>query len=96
MLKSGKASNKLIFMDNTLNTKPVFALNQNYPNPFTTNTDIRFVLCEDYDVQLAQYNSMGNKIKVLIDADAPAGEHTAKLNAEFSFKNFIKLFRCHS
>lgn len=59
-----------------------FALFQNSPNPFRTNTDIRFTLGTDCHVELVLYNSMGTKIKTLINADAPAGDHIATLYSD--------------
>jgi len=59
-----------------------FALYQNSPNPFSTSTDIRFTLGKDCHVELTLFNSMGSKIKTLINADAPAGDHIATLYSD--------------
>jgi hypothetical protein len=58
-----------------------FALEQNYPNPFNPATTIRFALPVDSHVKLVVYNAAGQKVSTLIDADAPAGNHTVELNA---------------
>jgi spore coat protein A len=58
-----------------------FELAQNYPNPFNPSTEIRFALPEDARVVLTLYNSLGQEIQRLLDADAPAGNHTVKLDA---------------
>lgn len=64
-------------------TKPAgYALEQNYPNPFNPSTDIRFQIPEDVRVVLKLYNSLGQEIQTLIDANAPAGVHTVKLDAK--------------
>ena len=59
-----------------------FALYQNSPNPFDDYTDIRFTLGKDCHVELLLFNSMGAKIKTLINADAPAGDHIATLYSD--------------
>jgi len=61
---------------------PGFELFQNSPNPVTTNTDIRFTLGTDCHVELVLFNSMGAKIKTLINADAPAGDHLVTLYSD--------------
>jgi len=50
-----------------------FALYQNVPNPFNPTTRIRFDLPEAADVRLAVYNVNGQVIRVLADAEMPAG-----------------------
>lgn len=66
----------------TVAEKPVeFNLDQNYPNPFNPSTEIRFSLPEDSQVQLRIFNSLGQEVQTLINAQAPAGTHTVKLDA---------------
>ena len=57
-------------------------LGQNYPNPFSGETEILFNLPEEAHVSLVLYNSAGTKIKTLIDSDAPAGVNSVRLDAE--------------
>ncbi len=66
--------NKIDLTSNTV-------LYQNYPNPFNNETEIRFNIPEDAHVRLTLFNQLGQKVKVLIDANAPAGS------------NFVKLYR---
>lgn len=56
-------------------------LEQNYPNPFADETMIKFVLPAGMKVKLDVLSLAGLKIKTLLDADAPAGLNTVKLNA---------------
>ena len=56
-------------------------LEQNYPNPFSGVTEIRFTLPEAAPVQLMVYNSIGVLVKTLINAEAPAGLNTVRLDA---------------
>jgi len=53
-------------------------LAQNYPNPFSGETEIRFTLPETMHVQLILFNSTGVLVKTLIDAEAPAGLNTVR------------------
>jgi len=67
----------------TITTKNIaidgFALDQNTPNPCTTETEIKFQIPTDMHVQLILYNTLGVEIKVLLDVNAPAGNHTVTL-----------------
>lgn len=58
-----------------------YSLSQNYPNPFNPTTQIAFTLPEAQHVILKVFNSRGQEIATLIDGEAPAGYHTALLNA---------------
>lgn len=50
-------------------------LKQNYPNPFNPATRIEFDLPQAGRVELAVYNILGEKIRILIDEILPAGSH---------------------
>ena len=56
------------------------ALEQNIPNPFSGETQIRFTLPESAHVQLTLINALG-QVTTLIDAVAPAGLNTAVVEA---------------
>lgn len=56
-------------------------LEQNFPNPFSGETEIRFTLPEPAHVQLSLFSSVGSEVKTILDADAPGGLNTARLNA---------------
>ena len=51
-----------------------FQLNQNFPNPFNSNTRIVFHLKKTSDVTMAIYNTLGQKVRTLIEAMQPAGD----------------------
>lgn len=47
----------------------------NYPNPFTTQTTIRYELESAGNVRLAVYNMTGQQIAVITEGQQPAGTH---------------------
>lgn len=53
-----------------------FALHANYPNPFNSQTTIRFVLPESRPVRLAIYDVSGRLVKTLAKGSCNAGEHS--------------------
>lgn len=58
-----------------------FALAQNYPNPFNPATVIRYTLPVTGNVKLSIYNSLGQKVKTLVDGFLEAGSHEVNFNA---------------
>jgi hypothetical protein len=54
---------------------------QNYPNPFNPETRIVYRVKEPLQrVRLVVYDLLGKEVKVLVDANQPAGSHTAVWN----------------
>lgn len=58
-----------------------FALDQNYPNPFNPTTTINYRLAKVSDVQLVVFNSLGQKIKTIVNTRQPAGEYQINFDA---------------
>jgi|GEM_PF-2571162 len=52
-----------------------FALSQNFPNPFNPSTKIRLDLPEDAPVKLEIFNTLGQRVKKLVNGDLSAGEY---------------------
>lgn len=52
-------------------------LEQNYPNPFTESTQIRFSLPEAMSVSLRVLNVLGREVRVLVNGRLEAGTHEA-------------------
>jgi spore coat protein A, manganese oxidase len=64
----------------TVNEVTGFALDQNYPNPVTDQTEIRFTIPENGHVKLTVFDQQGRQVKVILDSDALAGLNTVKLD----------------
>ena len=54
-----------------------FHLGQNYPNPFNPSTLIPYRLPVPIRVRLEVFNVLGQRMATLVDAEQPAGFHTA-------------------
>ncbi|MBN1155071.1 T9SS type A sorting domain-containing protein [candidate division KSB1 bacterium] len=54
-----------------------FALRQNYPNPFNPTTEIVYDLPKNVNVELTVYNSLGQKIAVIVNEKQDAGTYQA-------------------
>ncbi len=54
-----------------------FAIHQNFPNPFSERTEIKYQLPEECDVELAIYNVIGGRVKTLIDGKQSPGYYSA-------------------
>ncbi len=50
-------------------------LDPNFPNPFNPSTTLPFVLPAATSVRLVIYNLAGKRVRTLVDADLPAGDH---------------------
>lgn len=58
-----------------------FSLGQNYPNPFNPSTKINFALPADLNVKLSVYNTLGEKVAVIINGPMSAGNYSIEFNA---------------
>ncbi len=57
-----------------------FALYPNYPNPFNPVTTIAFDLPETAPVTLTIFNSLGQKVRTLLNSRLPAGHYQVRWN----------------
>ena len=55
-----------------------FALQQNYPNPFNPSTAIRFQLPKADKVMLVIFNTLGQRVRLLLDDKMAAGYHAVQ------------------
>jgi hypothetical protein len=68
-------------VDNDPNSLPnSLELQQNYPNPFNPSTTISFNVPTSGDVTLEVYNTLGQRVKVLVNGLMPTGEHRVEWN----------------
>jgi photosystem II stability/assembly factor-like uncharacterized protein len=58
-----------------------FSLAQNFPNPFSQNTTIQFNIHNTQFVSLNIYDITGQKVRVLMNAQKPAGDYRVEFNA---------------
>jgi hypothetical protein len=65
----------------TGNSRQVFELDQNYPNPFSCVTDITFEIRQPSMVILTICNMIGQPVKVLDKGTIDAGTYTEQFNA---------------
>ena len=59
----------------------IFTLAQNYPNPFNPKTTINYSIKTKSYVQLALFNVLGQKVKVLVNTEQNSGSYSVTLNA---------------
>ncbi|VAX18221.1 hypothetical protein MNBD_IGNAVI01-1968 [hydrothermal vent metagenome] len=55
-------------------------LRQNYPNPFNPTTMINFSLPQTMNVNIVVYNSLGQKVKELVNGTMAAGNHSVEMD----------------
>lgn len=58
----------------------VARLDQNYPNPFTASTDIRYELNQAASVNLKVYDLAGRQVATLVEQQQPAGVYSVAFN----------------
>jgi len=69
-------------IDGEFDIRPeTFSLSQNYPNPFNPTTKINFSVAKTGKVQIVIYNTLGQKVFTLVNANKLAGNYTIELNA---------------
>ncbi len=57
-----------------------YRLEQNYPNPFNPSTTIHYALPERSTVSLTIYNSLGEKVSILVEEAQEPGYHDVKFD----------------
>ncbi len=62
-----------------------FALHSIYPNPFNSRCTVRFNVTGDEKVSLVIYDLLGRKVRTLVHAFLPAGEHTVIWDGKDTF-----------
>jgi len=57
-----------------------YELHQNYPNPFNAETIIEYQIPEAGKVEISIYNTLGQKVRTLVNSSITAGYHETKWN----------------
>ena len=65
-----------------------FYLFQNYPNPFTEKTTIKYCIAYKTKVTLTVFNSKGYLIEKLVDEEKEAGTYKVEFNLAISSRQF--------
>lgn len=60
----------------TDNIPIAYSLSQSYPNPFNLMTEIRYALPRRIKVEISVYNSLGQKVRSLVNEEKPSGCHS--------------------
>jgi hypothetical protein len=66
-----------------------YSLMQNYPNPFNPTTLISYQLPESQIVTIEVYNSLGEKVRTLINGTQSAGYHTIQWKGDNNAGNTV-------
>ena len=66
-------------------TPEAFTLLQNYPNPFNPETQIRFELPKISRVTLQVFNSLGQRVRILVDEHLSPGRYSTKWDGRDDF-----------
>ncbi|MCH8962493.1 MAG: T9SS type A sorting domain-containing protein, partial [Bacteroidetes bacterium] len=69
-----------------------FVLSQNYPNPFTLSTTIRYRVPRTASVTLTVHDVLGRTVATLVDGQQAPGEHVAAFEAA-ALPNGVYLYR---
>lgn len=80
LLEEGKFDD-LVEIENKINDIPdQFELKQNYPNPFNPETKIEFTLPESQKITLQVFDTLGRKIRTILNEFFPTGSHDVTFN----------------
>ena len=85
-------------LNNIINSNS--SLKQNYPNPFSDNTTISYLLVEPSFIKLDIFNITGELIRTLFSGKQPAGNYTLKWDGRNSCGAIVPpgiyIYRLHS
>jgi hypothetical protein len=70
-----------------------FFLSQNYPNPFSEKTVIKYCVAYKTRVQIAVYNTEGEEIEKLVDEEKNPGTYEVEFDASTCHSSSDQSFR---
>ncbi len=76
------SDNPTVVNDDETSMPDDIALEPNFPNPFNPMTTIRYVVSKFEKVQLTIFNSVGQKIRLLVNEDQRPGEYQTAWDAK--------------
>jgi len=76
-------------------TPTEYNLSQNYPNPFNPTTKIKYSLRTTGQVKIELFNTIGQRVRTLVDEVKPAGIHTLDV-AVNNLPTGIYFYRIHA
>lgn len=85
---ANKFNEPLIISDNTKIPDDIF-LNQAYPNPFNTQTTIKYGIKEKSSVNLKIYNLLGQEVITLVDKEQNPGFYEVQWDGKNSKNNLL-------
>jgi len=92
LVRYNEESSSGLIEENTEEIPNTYALEQNYPNPFNPNTSILFSIPEQSFVNLEIFNSLGEKVLILVSDELNAGNYKYEWNAA-TLSSGIYLYR---
>jgi hypothetical protein len=69
------------FIDLPIASDGYISFLQNFPNPFTSTTKIKYIITEPGLVSLKVYNGLGQEVTTLVNEKKPVGDYTIDWNA---------------
>ena len=73
-------SDKVTAVEDHATVPTSYSLEQNYPNPFSPTTNIKFSLPMSSDVKLIVYDMLGKSVATLVNEFKPAGTYEVKFD----------------
>jgi pectate lyase len=92
IVKNGAGAGKLltkVVSKSFYNIPADFKLKQNYPNPFNPSTAINYILKKRMKIEISIFNSLGKRIRTLVDKDLNAGNYKVIWNGKDSNGNDV-------
>ena len=75
-------SGTTVFVEQKHHAPDVFAIHQNFPNPFNPSTSIQYYIPESGNVRLEIFDIRGQIVDVLVDGFLSAGDHVRVWNSQ--------------